>query len=324
MSSLRVGILVDSLSKQQWLTSMVVQAGHSLGFRALVTLSATDLPDVNTVVDAWIVDCESPEGDLADDAENTVEPEALEYLLEQARVPVILSDSTGLTPGSEAHSAWLKRMAQRLAHLSGEVNLQQSARAASVWVLAASTGGPAAVKEFFTHLPGELGLAFVYVQHIDSHYTATLMRMMAGAGRYPAVLAGHGEVLRPDSLVLVTADRRVDILENGTLSLSSEPWGGCYAPSIDQVVANVARTYRERSGLIVFTGMGDDGAASGRLIKQQGGQVWAQTPASCASASMPEAALATACVSVTGTPAELAQRLAHHIYQQSNKRKALP
>src|SRR5690606_26281434 len=139
----------------------------------------------------------------------------------------------------------------------------------------------------------------IYVQHIDTNYATTLIRMISSAGYYPAALAGHGSVLQRDSVTLVTAERRVDILENGTLVMTQEPWGGCYAPSIDQVVANVARSYRERCGLIIFTGMGDDGAVGSRLVKQQGGQVWVQTPDSCASPSMPEAALATRCVNYT-------------------------
>lgn len=326
MSSLRLGILVDSLSKQQSLTSMIAQAGHSIAFRALVSIAPEDLPDLDRAVDAWIVDSASDstaDSEVLGENPDVQANAALDFLLENTKVPVILSDSSDCVPGSEAHAAWLRRMTQRLEHLSGEVNLQQMPRATSVWVLAASTGGPAAVKEFLAELPGDLGLAFVYVQHIDSHYTTTLVRMMNAAGRYAAGLASHGAVLQPDSLVLVTAERRVDILDNGTLALTREPWGGRYAPSIDQVVANVARTYRERAGLIVFTGMGDDGAASSRLIKQQGGQVWAQSPASCTSPSMPESALATNCVSYQGTPVELARQLTQHIYRTTNQRKAL-
>lgn len=318
MSGLRLGILVDSLSKQQSLTTMIAQAGHEVAYRALVSIAPEEL---NLAVDAWIVDS-AADSELGDDDADE-RNRALDFLLENAKVPVILSDSSECTPGTEAHAAWLRRMAQRLEHLSGEVNLQQVPRATHVWVLAASTGGPAAVKEFLAELPGDLGLAFIYVQHIDSHYTTTLVRMMNAAGRYPAELATHGAVLQPDSLVLVTADRRVDILDNGTLALTRELWGGRYAPSIDQVVANVARSYRERAGLIIFTGMGDDGAASSRLIKQQGGQVWVQSPGSCTSPSMPESALATNCVSYLGTPVELAQQLTQHIYRNTNRRKAL-
>lgn len=308
MCALRVGILVDTAVKQHYLTSLVLQAGHQVAGITILLNPFSASPDITP--DAWIIDVAADNtaatnlGDAPPSHERFVD-----HLLESATIPVILSDSGEYTEGSEEHRAWLRRMVLRLQRLNGDINLQQVERAPSLWILAASTGGPAAVKEFISHLPGELGIAFVYVQHIDAHYSSTLIRMMSGAGHYPATLACQGAVLQPDAITLISAERRVDILENGTLLVSEQPWGGCYAPSIDQVVANVARVYRERSGLIVFTGMGNDGAASGRLIRQLGGQVWVQSPESCTSSSMPESTLATNCVSFSGTPKELAQRL---------------
>ena len=296
MSSLQIGLLGDTAQKLQYLKNLVQQSGHNIA-QCLTSPAWLETDQINQV-DAWVVD--TGDGDNA----------ALDHLLEMATVQVVLTDSSEFAVGSEEHSAWSRRMATRLQRLSGDINLQATARAPSLWVLAASTGGPAAVKEFLSHLPAELGIAFVYVQHIDANYGATLIKMMSNAGSYPASLAYHGAVLQRDTIALLSAERHIEICSNGTLLLSDQPWGGCYAPSIDQVVANVARTYRERSGLIIFTGMGDDGAISSRLIKQQGGQVWAQSPASCTSSSMPDAALAMNSVSFCGTPRELALQLA--------------
>lgn len=307
MSALRIGILVDSALKQQYLTSLIVQAGHTLAYCS----RAEDLVTDDLPLDAWVIDMAESDASSGEiPAEKTRSDALLNQLLERAKIPVILSDSGEHPAGSDEHKAWLRRMGLRLGRLGGDISLQQAGRASRLWVLAASTGGPAAVKEFLTHLPAELGIAFVYVQHIDTQYGATLVKMMSSAGNYPTTLACHGAVLQRDAIALVTAERGVEILENGTLLVNERPWGGRYAPSIDQVAANVARVYRERSGLIIFTGMGDDGAASSRLIKQQGGQVWVQSPENCTSSSMPEAALATKCVSFSGTPKELALHLA--------------
>lgn len=343
MAKLRIGLLVDDLLKQQYLSAMIAQAGHNLGFRGLVTLDCQELPAINDAIDAWIIDTADDSGvnlelvsrnDPNSLAGDQTRETALDYLLEHASVPILLNDSSEYRPGSAEHSAWLRRMAQRLQRLCGDINLQQVERAPSLWILAASTGGPAAVKEFLSQLPAELGIAFIYVQHIDTNYTPTLIKMMSSAGAYPAVLACDGQVLQSNTLTLFTAERRVDVLENGTLAVTQESWGGRYAPSIDQVVANVARTYRHACGLIIFTGMGDDGTAGSRLIKQQGGHVWVQSPESCASPSMPEAALAAECVNFTGTPNQLAQHLSQQMMRthsthiattSSNKiRTALP
>jgi chemosensory pili system protein ChpB (putative protein-glutamate methylesterase) len=235
----------------------------------------------------------------------------LEQLFAQSRVPIILSDSSEFAQGSEAHNAWLRRTGLRLQRLRGDINLQLANPASELWVLAASTGGPAAVKRFLAQLPANLGVAFLYVQHIDANQAVTLNRMMSNAGHYPAMVATQGLVLEANSLTLVTARDPVEILANGTLAVNyGQSWKGSYAPSIDQIAANVARVYRARSGLIIFTGMGDDGAASCRLLKQVGGKAWAQAPDDCTSDSMPVSAIATGCVSLSGTPEFLARALA--------------
>ncbi len=299
---LQLGILVDRAHKQQALAQLVAQSGHKVGCHLLLSApEAANQKLAEPTLDAWVVD-------VADDYCD--EQQLLEQLFAQSRVPIILSDSSEFAPGSEEHSAWLRRTGLRLQRLRGDINLQQANPASELWVLAASTGGPAAVKRFLAQLPPNLGMAFLYVQHIDANQSVTLNRMMTNAGSYPAMVATQGIVLEANSLTLVTARDPVEILANGTLVVNyGQSWKGSYAPSIDQIAANAARIYRERCGLIIFTGMGDDGAASCRLVKQVGGKAWAQSPDDCTSDSMPVSALATGCIGLSGTPEYLARAL---------------
>lgn len=295
---LRLGLLVDNTAKQKALAQLVAQAGHKVGLSWV--LDGSVQPDKDTTLDAWLVDI----------AEESHDDQLLDDLFAQSRIPIILSDSSEFRTGSEEHNAWLRRTGMRLQRLRSDINLQQSTPASELWLLAASTGGPAAVKRFLAELPANLGMAFLYIQHIDAQQAVTLNRMMSNAGHYPAMVATQGLVLAANSLTLITARDPVELLDNGTLMLNyGQQWKGSYAPSIDQVAANAARIYRERCNLIIFTGMGDDGAASCRLIKQVGGKVWAQSPSDCTSDSMPVSALATGCVSLTGTPEYLARAL---------------
>lgn len=297
---LRLGTLVDSAPKQQVLAQLIANSGHMVAHQFVLGQATQVVEDAD--LDAWLID-------VADDYVD--EQLLLEHLFSHSRIPVILSDSSEFMAGTEEHTAWLRRTSTRLQRLRGDINLQQAIPASEVWVLAASTGGPAAVKRFLAALPPNLGIAFIYVQHIDAHQAVTLNRMMTNAGSYPALVASQGLVLEANSLTLVTARDSVELLANGTLVVNyGQPWKGDYAPSIDQVAANAARIYRERSGVIIFTGMGDDGAASCRIVKQVGGQVWAQSPDDCTSDSMPVSALATGCVGLSGTPEYLAKALA--------------
>lgn len=297
---LRLGILVDSAPKQQVLAQLIAKSGHQLAHQVLLGQAQRLIGDED--LDAWLIDVAE---DYAD------EQHLLEDLFSHSRIPVILSDSSEFRPGTDEHNAWLRRTGLRLQRLRSDINLQQAEPASDLWVLAASTGGPAAVKRFLAALPADLGVAFLYVQHIDANQAITLNRMMTNAGSYPALVATQGLVLEANSLTLITAQDCVEVLGNGTLAIHyGRGWKGDYAPSIDQVAANVAQVYRESCGLIIFTGMGDDGAASCRLVKQVGGQVWVQRPDDCTSDSMPVCAMATGCVGLSGSPEYLAKALA--------------
>jgi chemosensory pili system protein ChpB (putative protein-glutamate methylesterase) len=149
----------------------------------------------------------------------------------------------------------------------------------------------------------------VYVQHIDPGFENTLADIVNKHSHYPAYPVMHGDVLRENGTAIIANDNCVEVQENGTLSTSPGPWPGAYSPSIDQVFANVARRYGKRCGVIVFSGMASDGAVGVRLVHQQGGQVWVQSPSSCTISSMPDSALDTGVVSVIDSPEGLAAKL---------------
>ncbi|MCP8899924.1 chemotaxis protein CheB [Gilvimarinus xylanilyticus] len=313
---LRLGIVVDSDAKLVALRSAAQQAGQLVtDTRCVSTPESLDAGQLSIDVDAWLVDmdCSDPEGG----ANHSLQ------VLSALSVPVIVSDSTEVESSPAERSRWSEQLTSRLRRLAAEINLQAGPAAQNIWILAASTGGPEAVSEFLQHLPGRLPVAFLYVQHIGEGYSPALINMLTRSG-CEAYLAEPCAVLKPGSTTLIDPGRRVDVQSNGTLMVSDEPWGGGYKPSIDQLVANVARTHGARCGVIVFSGMGEDGAASTRLVHQQKGQVWVQRPDSCVVDSMPRAAIATGCVSRTGTPAELAEALTrfvnnrHYFQEQAN------
>jgi chemosensory pili system protein ChpB (putative protein-glutamate methylesterase) len=298
VAELQVGLVVDTASKQIPLTQLILQAGHRVACHWV--LDSGSAP-VLIQPQAWLLDISSDyEGDSS----------LVDHLLNQDHVPVLLIDSSEAKHFSEGQAAWMKRTQQRLQQLIGDIELQKNKAANECWILAASTGGPAAVNRFIQELPIDLSIAFLYVQHIDPRQSESLARSISKSAGYVCEVAEHGAVLSAGKILLLTSKERVEVLPNKTLCVHRDSfWNGNYAPSIDQLVANVASIYKQSCGLIIFTGMGDDGAASCRLLNQQGGIIWAQSPESSTSDSMPQAAIATNCVSFTGTPEQLAQAL---------------
>jgi chemosensory pili system protein ChpB (putative protein-glutamate methylesterase) len=178
-----------------------------------------------------------------------------------------------------------------------------------VWILAASTGGIGAVAEFLRRVPPENDLALVYVQHIFAEQHRQLLHIVERNSGWPARGVDYGATLKGGWVTIPSAEERFDIDSEGLMGIAEgDGWQPPYRPNIDEVAEQIGRHYRQRAGMIVFTGMGNDGARGAELIRRKGGEVWVQSPATCAATAMPEAVLAKVTDAVTGSVAELADK----------------
>lgn len=160
-----------------------------------------------------------------------------------------------------------------------------------VWVLAASTGGPEAVSDFLSLLDERAAeCAFIYVQHIEAYsFDALCSRVTKNALNAKLVVGActAGERIEAGHIYVTHPERAVSISETKRFEAANSAWNGDYQPSANQMIARVARVYRRRSGAIVFTGMGDDGAESSRIMSALGGKVMIQDFETCTVDSMP-------------------------------------
>ncbi len=184
-------------------------------------------------------------------------------------------------------------------------------RAKSVWVLAASAGGPEAVVRFIQNVPADISdVAFIYVQHMDEKMAEPLRKSLARNTPWQVIYCDQPRTLYEKSIYMVSPTSQVALSEVGALSPTQQAWDGPCRPSVDQVVVKVWRKFGRDSGVIVFSGMGNDGAKTCRMIKNAGGQVWVQSSDSCAVDSMPNEVVKTECVSFIGSPEQLAGHFA--------------
>jgi chemosensory pili system protein ChpB (putative protein-glutamate methylesterase) len=295
-AGLAIGLLAESPEQLYALSQIVRQAGH----RVASSVNATQaLPDVLPQANAWLVRLDAHYDD------------ALELLekLDTAAVPVIYDDMDSGT-GSVDQQERIRRVAGKLKQLAGrQESWSTKKRAKEVWVIAASTGGPGAVTEFLRALPAIPDeVALLYVQHIGSETSATLKRVIDNSSRWDVYCTDEFRVLEEKALYIVSPQYALEISGDGGIQPTGESWQGPYSPSVDQVMAKVARRYGARSGAIIFSGMGDDGRRSCAFMQRLGGQIWVQEPETCAIDSMPQCAISSQCVTFVGSPAALAQR----------------
>lgn len=313
-------VLIAREPKRAAVEAAVSQLGYS------VSCFDPDQPDAlarltQQPAAAWLV--ELPEESLLTD-----------WLLEHSEMPVLLGVGQIPAPDNEDYPRCLRRLYAKLAGLVGEsprgkpelhrLPSQPAAKdgssvpsASCVWVLAASLGGPAAVKTFLDHLPADLPLALVYAQHIDPGFEQQLPQIIGRHNEWqihtcvPERPLYHGEVL------VVPIDQRLRFSPEGRVKLSQEAWPGPYQPAIAAVIDEVRQTFAPACGAIVFSGMGEDGVDACTRLRDQGMPVWTQSAESAACAIMPEAVRQAGISSLQGNPEQLAMAMQRWMEQES-------
>jgi chemosensory pili system protein ChpB (putative protein-glutamate methylesterase) len=241
----------------------------------------------------------------------------LEELLGEPAAPITLEESVAVITEPEKVADKNTRAPELPPHIKPRGPGDPVNR---VIILAASLGGPEAVKEFLDCLPAGLPAAFIYAQHIDKLAADVLLRVLGRHSELTLQQAKAGEKLRNGEIVIVPVEHEISFDADGLIVFHSHPWPGPYGPSINQVMLNVANYYRSQTNVILFSGMGNDGAVAGPLLKAYGSSVWCQSSESCVSSSMPDAVSATGCVEFRGTPSELAEQLVTTIASEELKK----
>ena len=202
--------------------------------------------------------------------------------------------------------------------LPDNVQSEAGSKAKYVFTLGSSLGGPEAIKEFLDALPKGLPVGFVYGQHIDAQFVSVLAQVLARHAQFKLSVAEHGMELRSGEVLIVPADKEVHF-EQGFVTVSENSWPGPYGPSVDQLILNVQKGF-PTSGIILFSGMGNDGAEAIQALKQipenSELQIWAQSAKTCASSAMPDACRKTGAVNFSASPQELAKHLVEYIESQ--------
>ena len=190
-----------------------------------------------------------------------------------------------------------------------------------MWILAASTGGIQAVPEFLSLVPRAAAVALVYVQHLVEHQHSHLIKILLRHCNWRVSGVNYGLPLAGGQLVVPAADERFDIGEDGCVGVTSgDGWQKPYSPNIDDVALQVAGYYGNCTGIIVFSGMGSDGCRAAACIRALGGQVWVQSPDTCAAVSMPQAVIETVTPDVVATVPALAEKFNREILAAPRER----
>lgn len=171
---------------------------------------------------------------------------------------------------------------------------QPHLRGAEVVVIGTSTGGPPALQAIIPKLPPGLPSAVLVVQHMPVGFTRSLADRLHSRSAVPVREAQDGETVAPGVVLIAPAGRHMKVRRRGPLTrvwLDEEPRSALHRPSVDVLMASVAKVYGPRSLGVVLTGMGSDGVEGLRAIRLTGGRTFAESEESCVIYGMPKAAV---------------------------------
>jgi two-component system chemotaxis response regulator CheB len=184
--------------------------------------------------------------------------------------------------------------------------------------IAASTGGPGALRQILHGLPADLSMAIVVAQHITPGFGQGFARWLGSTTALPVTLAQDGERLVPGRVLLAPDDTHLVVTPGGVVCVErSEPLNG-FRPSANRLFDSVARTCGAVALGIVLSGMGDDGASGLAALRRAGGQSIAQEESTCVVTAMPQAAIAQGVDQVLAPDAIAAELLGLHLARRGD------
>jgi two-component system, chemotaxis family, protein-glutamate methylesterase/glutaminase len=163
-------------------------------------------------------------------------------------------------------------------------------------VIAASTGGPAAVTRVVAALPKGLPAAIFLVLHMPGAFTKQFTMQLADVSALPVKEAEQNETPQPGTIYLCPGSHHLRLSISGKISLDSGARIDGYRPCADVALESVAMHARALSVAVVLTGMGSDAAKGVKVVKAAGGYVIAQNEATSVIFGMPAEAIHTGVV----------------------------
>ncbi|MDX1453641.1 MAG: chemotaxis protein CheB, partial [Oleiphilaceae bacterium] len=268
-----IGVIAESPLQRHILQKVLTAYGLSVDVNCGPEVFEHQPEERLGTVDCWLVDIET----------ESLEAPVLETLFEISDKPVLFGLEKAPEKHDELYISWERRLFAKLEEHLGQLevleteesilaldaaddsapirkdSIRASEPAKEIWILAASLGGPAAVKEFLDHLPADIDIGFLYAQHVDPHFSKVLTKVLSRHSELDLMPLKVGRHISAGEVMMVPVDKEVSFGALGC-QIHDRPWPGPYGPSIDQLFANALEYFGHRCHAIVFSGMGNDGA----------------------------------------------------------------
>jgi chemotaxis response regulator CheB len=170
-----------------------------------------------------------------------------------------------------------------------------------------SAGGLDAYIRLLKHLPDDMGVAIIIVNHLRTVATM-LHEILPQYTRMPVVLITDKLDIQPNHVFIIPEKRDLHVL-NGEFRLKpiSKPRG--WPDVITVFMLSLAKNWDGKLIAVIVSGYDGDGADAMCSIKEAGGITIAQKPETAKQPDMPESAIASGCIDYVLSPEDIAKKI---------------
>lgn len=158
-------------------------------------------------------------------------------------------------------------------------------------VVGASAGGIEALSVLVGTLKPDFPAPIVIAQHLDPHRPSQLEPILQRATTLKIVSVTEYTQMQPGTVYIVPSNQHI-VINNGGVMIEQDHQNRP-RPSVDLLLSTAAQSYGEGLFAVILTGSGSDGAVGAVEVKNAGGTVIIQNPATARYPSMPMALPAT-------------------------------
>ena len=179
-----------------------------------------------------------------------------------------------------------------------------------------SAGGLDAYIRLLQHLPADMGVAIVIVNHLRTVATM-LHEILPKYTKMPVELITERLDIEPNHVFIIPEKRDLHVLDGAfRLKPISKPRG--WPDVITVFMRSLTEHWDGKLVAVIVSGFDGDGAAALCGIKDVGGITIAQKPDTAGQPDMPESAIASGCIDFVLSPENIAQEIVRIARRDNN------
>ena len=177
-----------------------------------------------------------------------------------------------------------------------------------------SAGGLDAYTRLLKHLPADMGVAIVIVNHLRT--VATLLHeILPHYTEMPVELITERLDIEPNHVFIIPEKRDLHVLD-GEFRLKPISKSRGWPDVITVFMRSLTENWNGKLIAVIVSGFDGDGAAALHGIKEVGGITFAQKPETAVQPDMPESAIASGYIDFILSPENIAKEIVRIVHEE--------